>query len=398
MVSGSGIGRAAAVAVVVCGVLAVSGPVSAAPAFGGATGGYIVVLHDSVDGVPAVARAQAARYGGTAEHVYQHALKGYSVRLTAGGAAALSREPSVAEVFPDGEVRLAAQTLPTGVDRVDGELSSAVSGNGAGAVNADIAIIDTGVGPHPDLNVVGGTNCSIPGGSFDDDNGHGTHVAGIAAAKDDANGVVGVAPGARIWSVKVLNAAGSGTFAGIICGVDWVTARAATIEVANMSISGSGANDTCAAGGLHAAICRSVTARVPYTVAAGNTATDASTVIPATYEEVITVAAIADFNGLPGGGASPTCRADVDDTTADFSNYGPDIDLHAPGVCILSTARGGGLAVMSGTSMASAHAAGAAALYRSVHPTATPAEVKAALQAAARPGPWPQPLVNVDTF
>jgi subtilisin len=110
------------------------------------------------------------------------------------------------------------------------------------------AIIDTGIDTgHPELNVVGGTNC-IGGSSFNDDNGHGTHVAGIAAARDNTNGAVGVAPGARLWAVKVLNASGSGSTSQIVCGIDWVTARASTIEVANMSLGGSsplGSISTC---------------------------------------------------------------------------------------------------------------------------------------------------------
>jgi subtilisin len=273
----------------------------------------------------------------------------------------------------------------------------------------DIAILDTGSGPHADLNVVGGVNCVTPGGSFNDDHGHGTHVAGTAAARDNAASVVGVAPGARIWSVKVLNSAGSGTFSQIVCGIDWVTARASTIEVANMSLSGSGANDTCAGSALHRAICNSVGRGVTYAVAAGNSNTDANSFVPATYSEVITVSALADFNGLPGGGAPATCRPDVDDTFADFSNHGLDVDLIAPGVCILSTARGGGLATFSGTSMASPHVAGAAALYKAVvNPAATPAQVRSALinagtlnwtrTAAEDPDGVKERLLNVNPF
>ncbi len=355
-------------------------PAAAAPAVvDGPASSYIVTLHNTIDSAQAVAAQQTAKFGTTPDYVYQHAIKGYAAKLTPASVAALRKDPSVLSVLPDGEVRITAQTFPTGINRVDGELSSTISGNGSGVVNVDVAVIDTGSGPHPDLNVVGGVNCVTPGASFNDDHGHGTHVAGTVAARDDANSVVGVAPGARIWSVKVLNSGGGGTFAGIICGIDWVTARASTIEVANMSLGGSGANDTCAAGGLHAAICRSVTAGVAYAVAAGNSNTDANTFVPATYAEVITVSAIADSNGLPGGGPATTCYADVDDTFANFSNHGLDVDITAPGVCILSTARGGGLATMSGTSMASPHVAGGAALYNAANPAATPAQIRTAL-------------------
>jgi subtilisin family serine protease len=128
--------------------------------------------------------------------------------------------------------------------------------------------------------------------------------------------------------------------------------------------------------------------------------------VPAAYDEAITVSALADFNGLPGGGAAPTCRADVDDTFADFSNFGADVDLIAPGVCILSTYRGGSFATISGTSMATPHVSGGAALYKATHPTATPAAVKSALQAAATtnwntatdPDGVADRLLNVATF
>jgi subtilisin len=323
--------------------------------------------------------------------------------------AALKADPNVAAVTPDLPVHAFAQTLPTGIDRIDGELSSTVSGNGSGAVDVDIAIIDTGIASHPDLNVVGGVNC-IGGSSFNDDNGHGTHVAGIAAARDDANGVVGVAPGARLWAVKVLNSAGSGSTSQIVCGIDWVTARASTIEVANMSLGGQspfGSFSGCSSSfdPMHPAICRSVAAGVTYAVAAGNSAANANGFVPATYSEAITVSALADFNGQPGGGAPATCRADEDDTFANFSNFGSDVDLIAPGVCILSTYPGG-FNTLSGTSMASPHVAGAAALYKSTHPGAAPAQVKSALQAAGNlnwndaddPDSTKERLLNVDAL
>ncbi len=195
-----------------------------------------------------------------------------------------------------------------------------------------------------------------------------------------------MAPGARIWPVRVLNAAGVGSSSDVICGIDYVTSKASQIEVANMSLGGSGSDDgNCGntnGDAEHKAICRSVAAGITYAVAAGNDSADASTSTPAAYDEVITVSALSDFNGLPGGGAPSTCRADVDDTFADYSNYGADVDLIAPGTCIYSTWMNGGYNTISGTSMATPHVTGAAALYKSTHPSATPAQVKAALQAA----------------
>jgi subtilisin len=383
----------------------------AAAAPSGGTGSYIVVLKGTASPT-SMARAHAGRYGARVGHVYRHALKGYSARLSSDRVAALEADPSVAAVAPDLPVHAFVQTMPTGIDRIDGELSSTVSGNGSGTVNADIAIIDTGIDlDHPDLNARNGTNCVTPGAPAEDDHGHGTHVAGTAAALDNADGVVGVAPGARVWAVKVLNAAGSGTTSQIICGIDWVTANAGTIEVANMSLGGfsffgafSGCNS--AFDPMHPAICRSVQAGVTYAVAAGNSAADANNFVPATYSQVITVSALADFNGQPGGGAAATCRADEDDTFANFSNFGADIDIIAPGVCILSSYLGGSYNTFSGTSMASPHVAGAAALYKSANPGASPAQVRTALQNAGNlnwngaddPDPTKERLLNVDAF
>jgi subtilisin len=371
-------------------------------------GGYIVVLRGSVGSPDAVAAQQARSHGLAVGHVYRAALKGYSAVMSAADARALRADPHVASVTPDRPVHLDAQVLPTGIDRIDGELSSTLSGNGSGAVDVDVAVIDTGIDPtHPDLNVAGGVNCST-GRSFNDGNGHGTHVAGTIAALDNGIGVVGVAPGARLWAVRVLNNQGFGFFSDIICGIDWVTARAATIEVANMSLSGSGSDSACGSNvdPMHEAICRSVAAGVTYAVAAGNNHADAATRVPAAYDQVMTISALADFDGQPGGRAAPTCRADEDDTFANFSNFGADVDLIGPGVCILSTWKGGGYNPICGTSMATPHAAGAAALYKSTHPAASPAQVQSALQAAGTanwnnaddPDGVKEKLVNVSSF
>lgn len=395
--------------VVLVALVALGAQVSyAAPGASGA-GKYIVVLKDSADS-SSVAEKHSSRYGARVAHVYKHALKGYAATVPDSRIDELRADDRVVSVSRDQKVTLAAQTLPTGIDRVDGELSSTVSGNGSGSVNVDVAVIDTGIDvDHPDLNVVGGVNCST-GRSYDDGNGHGTHVAGTIAAKDDSNGVVGVAPGARLYAVRVLNNRGSGSFSSIICGVDWVTGRAGTIEVANMSLGGSGTDPSgsgCSTGNaFHDAVCKSVAAGVTHVVAAGNSSADAKNFVPAAFDEVITISALADFDGEPGGLGAATCRSDVDDTFANFSNYGADVDLIAPGVCIESTWNGGGYNTISGTSMASPHAAGAAALYLSTRPGTPPATVKSALQGAGTldwnnvddPDGIKEKLVNVAGF
>jgi subtilisin len=371
---------------------------------------YIVMLTPTSDSA-AIAAEHARSHAASVGHIYRYAIRGYSARMSASAAAQIAADPRVLLVQPDGTATVAAQTLPTGIDRVDAELSPTARINGVDErVNVDVAVIDTGIDfTHPDLNVftAGAKNCST-GTSAKDGNGHGTHVSGTIGALDNGIGVVGVAPGARVWPVRVLNNSGSGSFADIICGIDYVTAHASEIEVASMSLGGSGSDSACGSNrdAMHEAICRSVAAGVTYVVAAGNSAADASSFVPAAYDEVITVSALADFNGQPGGGAAPTCRTDVDDTFADFSNFGADVDLIAPGVCILSTWKGGTYNTISGTSMATPHVSGAAALYKSTHPSDSPSSVKSALQAAATlnwntatdPDGSADRLLNVATF
>ena len=319
-------------------------------------------------------------------------------RLTVqrGGAAhaAAARRPGVRFVEPD--YRYAAQSVPSddlfeeqwslADDRLLGVQSAWDVTTGGSTV---VAVIDTGADlTHPDLNIysAGAKNCSIGAINANDMNGHGTHVSGTIGAIDNGTGVVGVAPGARIWPVKVLTDAGSGLNSDVICGIDYVTAHASQIEVANMSLGGSGTDDgNCGNSNndaMHKAICRSVAAGITYAVAAGNDSEDAANSTPAAYDEVITVSALSDFNGVPGGGAPSTCRSDVDDTFADYSNFGSDVDIIAPGTCIYSTWMLGGYNTISGTSMATPHVTGGAALYKATHPTATPAQVKSALQAS----------------
>ncbi|MFH1444236.1 MAG: S8 family peptidase [Candidatus Peregrinibacteria bacterium] len=378
-------------------------------------GQYIVLTKgDNVDQV-------TRRHNVTKKTKHYGTLKGFAARLSDQQAEALRNDPDVAVIQPDYVVEAlkrpprsssssapSVQTLPTGVDRIDADLSSTAQIDGVSqTVDSDIAVIDTGVQKsHPDLTVVQQVNFTRER-SADDQNGHGTHVAGTAAAKDNTAGVVGVAPGARIWSVKVLNRKGSGYLSDVIEGIDYVTANASQIEVANMSLGCTG----CQTAAMDLAIDQSVAAGVVYVVSAGNDGIDAANDSPANHSDVITVSAIADFNGQPGGGAAATCRADQDDTFADFSNYGSVVDIAAPGVCILSTYKGSKYAVMSGTSMASPHVTGAAALYILTHGKPTNAAGVAAVRAAliaggtaqadpegfsGDPDAFAEPLVNAE--
>lgn len=367
--------------------------------------------------VDAHIRAVAGRNHVRVNSVYANAVGGFAASLNRRQLAAISADPSVQSVIPDLAVSIddnsigsAASVMrtvanpswqvPAGVRRV-GARTNAIQSftQRTDRVDADVAILDTGVErDHPDLNVVGGYNCTGPNrNKWDDNDGHGTHVAGIVGALDNNIGVVGVAPGVRLWSVKVLDNKGNGYLSWLVCGIDWVTAQRdprnharPLIEVANMSISfsaGPSPNSSCANGEdvMHQAICRSVAKGTTYVVAAGNNGRDARRNRPAAYDEVITVSAMADYDGKGGGKGRPSdscpTNFEPDDSFTDFSDYGRDVDLIAPGRCVLSTYMGQRYAFMSGTSMAAPHVTGAAAIYRAMYPNARPAQVKLALQA-----------------
>ncbi|HEV3472241.1 MAG TPA: S8 family serine peptidase, partial [Actinomycetota bacterium] len=379
-------------------------------------GRYIVVLRATADLREALSVHRAA-FGVEVTHLYRSALLGYAARMDAGTAAALARRAEVAWVEPDRIHELAAQTLPTGVDRVDADRSSTARIDGVDQqIDADVAVLDTGIDlDHPDLNVfeTGAKSCVAAQPTAQDLHGHGTHVAGTIGALDNTEGVVGVAPGARLWPVKVMTDVGAGLTSDVLCGIEYVTQNAAHVEVVNMSIGSAGVFDferddrNCGNtnnDAYHRAICSSVAAGVTYVVAGGNDHKDAKYQAPAAYDEVITVSALADYDGRSGAAASPRC-GDEDDTFANFSNFGADVDLIAPGDCIYSTLPLGGYGTMSGTSMASPHVAGAAALYAAVHPNATPLEVKNGLVTlGSKDWIWPsqdgdgiqEPLLDVD--
>ena len=402
-----------------------------------ASGRYIVVLRDGAD-----PEALAAANGVSPVFTYRHAITGFSAVLPDAARQALERSPLVrwvepVQVYHVAGVMQTPQThkpghpcrgkncpppppppppTPTcnqgsglpgnddlselwGIRKVDAPASPTWNNN---PVNVDIAMLDTGADQdHPDL-------CIHQAVSFDpfeptpeDVNGHGTHTSGTAGARDDNGIVVGVAPTARLWVVKVCNGFGICFGDAIVAGIDYVTAHADEIDVASMSLGGGGGDQPhptdpidctpITGDAMHLSICNSVQAGVTYSVAAGNGASDASGTVPAAYDEVITVAAL-----------------DESETAAGFSNFGADVDLIAPGVAVKSDWLNGGTNTISGTSMATPHVSGGAALFiasemNAGRPRPAPLAVRNRLVADGKAwlgqgGLHPEPLLDVHRY
>lgn len=403
-------------------------------------GQYIVVFNDSVANPDDVESRLAGRFRGERIASYRSAIRGFAAKLSDSEVAILKSDASVAFVAEDKMVSIAeadrdlirldrgtlsgashrsisgaavpAQVLPTGINRINAE-NKVNTG-----VGVNVAVIDTGIyTSHPDLQaaIAGGKSCVRGTSSYVDQNGHGTHVAGTIAALNNSQGVVGVAPGVKLWAVRVLDRNGNGTYSSIICGLDFVTSKApkngGPITVANLSLGGSGTNDNNCGNtnndALHKAICRARDAGVTIVAAAGNSNANASGFVPAAYDDaVIAVSALADSDGVLGGAGAGTGYG-ADDTFATFSNYGSAVDIGAPGVNIYSTWLSNSYATVSGTSMASPHVAGGAALYIATHPSALWGEVKNALVSAGESngsghtdlsGKHPEPVLRVDSL
>jgi len=318
------------------------------------------------------------RHGVRAEAAFGTVFKGMSARLTPAQRQALQRDPSVdvieeEQIFsikPTGQVgttsTVSTQSTPWGISKTEATQSYTLAGNGSGAIAGVRAyIIDTGIDTkNSDLNRAGHINFAGDGRNTDC-NGHGTHVAGTVAAADNKSAVVGMGPGVAVYGVKVLNCQGSGTTTSVIKGVDWVAANAIKPAVANMSLGG-GVSQL-----LDDAVRNAASKGIFFSIAAGNSATQACNSSPARV----------------GGGATPgvmvAAATDVNDLEASFSNYGACVDIWAPGVNVPSLKLGGGTVTMSGTSMASPHVGGAAALYLGRYPTATSSAVVSYLKQMA---------------
>jgi subtilisin family serine protease len=336
------------------------------PPQGTIPGRYIVVFDEGeVKDPTAVAQEHAQRHGAEVLYTYQYAIEGYAARLPEARLEEVRADGRVAYIEPDQTMYAEAQTLPWGIDKIDADLSSTKAGDGSGAVSGVNAyVIDTGIYRHTDLNRVKHVNF-VGDGRNNDCHGHGTHVAGTVAAKDNTSEVVGVAPGAPLTGVKVLGCNGSGATSGVIKGVDWVTANARKPAIANMSLGGGLSQ------ALDDAVRRSAAGGLFYSIAAGNNGTDACLKSPAR-------AGAGTDNGI-----STVAATTSSDGETSWSNYGPCVDIWAPGAGILSTKKGGGTTTMSGTSMAAPHVGGGAALYLSKNMDASPTIVEGALSSSA---------------
>ena len=281
---------------------------------------------------------------------------------------------------------VSSQQIPVGIQRIGATESPTAKIDGKDdRVKVDVAIIDTGIDKnHPDLNVVGGVNVTGRGARNDyrDRDGHGTMVGGIIGALDNNQGVVGVAPGARLWAVRAYDPDSPISHLPLVRGLNWVADHADTIDVVNIT-SAFSYDDQDPKGGpvdreIHAAIKRVERAGVTVVVSAGNESSDTTNYTPARYDEVVAVSAFTDTDGIPGG-RGPDDLDYKDDNFAPFSNFGAEIDLSAPGTGIRSTWPRNKFKIGDGTSFSAPHVAGAAALFLATHPNASPEVTKRAL-------------------
>lgn len=331
---------------------------AAPPGFAQVPDHYVIVFKETKVASGAVAgevTSLVKKHGLTLGYVYETALRGFSATVPPGILKKLAQEDVIERIEEDYEItvapvdvtgkpgggsggytRTAPQQVPWGIGKT-----------GFGVVTSSTGrawIIDSGIDPnHPDLNVDQSVSYNFVTGSkqnagtWQDKNGHGTHVAGTIAARNDGYDVVGVAPGARVVSIRCLDTRGSGQYSWIIAGVNYVATKGAIGDVCNMSLGGP------FYAALNDAVKNAAAKQIKFVIAAGNESKDCSTTSPASTQDAYVWTVSAHSSA---------------DTWASFSNYGVPVDICAPGVSVTSTKMGGGLTTMSGTSMAAPHVAG----------------------------------------
>lgn len=397
-------------------------------------------------------RAEARRLGVTPTDIYPSIGHVFRATVTAEQRTALERHPRVASVEtddpvldqetadalpddPDAAVELAAsldltddvevnrkrqkisgrpiredlprQRIPSWLKRIGATRTVKGLGNHrtSSRFDADVAIIDSGISKkHPDVKPAGGKDCS-KSGTWGDGYGHGTGVASILGARDDRQGIVGLLPGVRLWSVRIFDDSGRGSVSGVLCALDWMAGKkdrthkdrpffeGATMSFAVIMRGRAPSTKPCGQGRpdvIHTAVCRVVRQGTILVAAAGNYGDSAKQRAPAAYPEVITVSAMADFDGKPGGkgrqsqACLPGSAIERDDAFTTFSSYGSAVDLIAPGKCIWVATKGGRYARVAGTSFATPIVLAVALRYRQRYPSAKPNQVRMALIKAGR--------------
>ena len=402
---------------------------------------YVVVLKPGKS-VSLDARAHHA----TPTRTYHAAFDGYAAVLSDAEQQQIKRDPNVLMAVPDRRLHLVGpkpkpfrpdgfdasdetaangfplatsvpQFVPTDLERIHLQESPTADIDHADEpIPVGIAIIDTGVEvANPELNVVGGVNCSdSPQPGYGDVYGHGTFVAGVAASEDNGFGVVGVAPGAPLYSARVIDEEGFATISNVVCGIDWVDAHSGEIRVANMSLIGNDQENEEEEGvdqredhhcgrrvgdPMHLAICEGIRKGITFVAGAGNEEANAAEYAPAGYSQVITVGGLADTDGRPGGEGPAKCQdreigeeegedyEPGDDVFVFFSNFGRPLDVLAVAGCDVSDYLEGTIAGWSGTSFATPAVSGAAALLLDQNPSLRPAEVKQIIKHMAERNP-----------
>jgi subtilisin len=310
---------------------------------------YLIGFHEKVN------KRAIENTGGEVLHEYQY-MPVLHVKLPEKAAEALKKNPNIAYVEKDEEVT-ATQTVPWGVNHINAPTVHSWGNTGNGV---RVAILDTGIATHEDLRISGGVSFISSESSYQDFNGHGTHVAGTVAAQNNSYGVLGVAPSVNLYAVKVLDRNGSGSLSAIAQGIEWSITN--KMDIVNMSLGGSTGSTA-----LRQAADNAYNRGILLIAAAGNTGTQGIS-YPARYSSVMAVGAV-----------------DSNNRRASFSTYGSELEIMAPGVNVLSTYTSNRYVSQNGTSMASPHVAGVAALVKSQYPWASNAQIRQRLKDTATP-------------